>query len=97
MTRWNLPIAPAIAPSTFRRQLHAAAASYLTGPVTDLFPHLLRHACATHNSERGMPLWEVNAFWATTGPPRLFGTWRLHKPTPSIPMWQRARGRPSAW
>jgi site-specific recombinase XerD len=39
--------------------LHTAAASYLTGPVTDLFPHLLRHACATHNYERGMSLWEV--------------------------------------
>lgn len=66
----NLPIAPAITPSTFRRQLHAAAASYLTGPVTDLFPHLLRHACATHNYERGMTLWEVQRIlghhWATT-------------------------------
>lgn len=66
----NLPIAPAITPSTFRRQLHAAAASYLTGPVTDLFPHLLRHACATHNYERGMTLWEVQRVlgheWATT-------------------------------
>ena len=55
----NVPIAPAIVPSTFRRALHAAAATYLTGPVTDLFPHLLRHACATHNYERGMTLWEV--------------------------------------
>jgi site-specific recombinase XerD len=66
----NLPIAPAITPSTFRRQLHAAAASFLTGPVTDLYPHLLRHACATHNYERGMTLWEVQRVlgheWATT-------------------------------
>ncbi|MGW4373890.1 site-specific integrase [Streptomyces albidoflavus] len=66
----NLPIAPAIVPSTFRRALHSAAASYLSGPVTDLFPHLLRHACATHNYERGMTLWEVQKVlghaWATT-------------------------------
>ncbi|KEF16652.1 hypothetical protein DF18_34120, partial [Streptomyces rimosus] len=66
----NLPIAPAIVPSTFRRALHAAAGSYLSGPVTDLFPHLLRHACATHNYERGMTLLEVQKVlghdWATT-------------------------------
>jgi integrase/recombinase XerC len=66
----NLPIAPAIVPSTFRRALHIAAGRYLTGPVTDLFPHLLRHACATHNYERGMTLWEVQKVlghdWATT-------------------------------
>jgi integrase len=66
----NLPIAPAIVPSTFRRALHSAAASYLSGPVTDIFPHLLRHACATHNYERGMTLWEVQKVlghaWATT-------------------------------
>ncbi|MEU9945008.1 site-specific integrase [Streptomyces lavendulae] len=39
----NVPIAPAIVPSTFRKALHTAAAHYLSGPVTDLFPHLLRH------------------------------------------------------
>ena len=32
---------------------------FLTGPVTHLHPHLLRHAAATHNYERGMSLWEV--------------------------------------
>ncbi|MEV0449841.1 site-specific integrase [Streptomyces sp. NPDC050600] len=66
----NLPIAPAIGPSAFRKTLHTAADAYLTGPVTDLFPHLLRHACATHNYERGMTLWEVQKVlghaWATT-------------------------------
>ena len=66
----NLPIAPAIVPSTFRKVLHTAAAAYLTGPVTDLFPHLMRHACATHNYERGMSLWEIQKVlghdWATT-------------------------------
>jgi DNA-binding Xre family transcriptional regulator len=43
---------------------------YLSGPVTDLFPHLIRHACATHTYERGMPLWEIQKVlghdWATT-------------------------------
>ncbi|MFG3168412.1 tyrosine-type recombinase/integrase [Streptomyces sp. NPDC048200] len=66
----NLPIAPGIVPSTFRKHLHEAAGAYLTGPVTDLFPHLVRHACATHNYERGMSLWEVQKVlghdWATT-------------------------------
>jgi integrase/recombinase XerC len=66
----NLPIAPAIVPATFRKVLHRAAGDYLTGPVADLFPHLLRHACATHNYERGMSLWEVQKLlghdWATT-------------------------------
>jgi hypothetical protein len=32
---------------------------FLTGPVVHLHPHLLRHAAATHNYERGMTLWEV--------------------------------------
>lgn len=66
----NLPIAPALGPPAFRRVLHNAAAAHLQGPVTDLFPHLLRHACATHNYERGMTLWEVQRVlghdWATT-------------------------------
>lgn len=66
----NMPIAPALDPSTFRRVLKTASAQYLTGPVTHLHPHLLRHACATHNYERGMSLWEVQKVlghdWATT-------------------------------
>jgi integrase/recombinase XerC len=60
----------AVTPSTFRRALRTAGALYLPGPVTDLFPHLLRHACATHNYERGMSLWEVQKLlghaWTTT-------------------------------
>ncbi len=60
----------AVTLSTFRRALRTAGALYLRGPVTDLFPHLLRHACATHNYERGMSLWEVQKLlghvWATT-------------------------------
>ncbi|WP_079191895.1 tyrosine-type recombinase/integrase [Streptomyces sp. CB00455] len=66
----NVPVSPGIVPSTFRRVLHQAAARHLTGSVTDLYPHLLRHACATHNYERGMTLWEVQKVlghdWATT-------------------------------
>jgi integrase/recombinase XerC len=49
----------AVTPSTFRRALKAVGRRFLTGPVTELHPHLLRHACATHNYERGMSLWEV--------------------------------------
>jgi integrase/recombinase XerC len=49
----------AVTPSTFRRVLKTAGRRFLTGPVTELHPHLLRHACATHNYERGMSLWEV--------------------------------------
>jgi integrase len=49
----------AVTPSTFRRALRHAGTRFLTGPVTELYPHLLRHACATHNYERGMGLWEV--------------------------------------
>lgn len=49
----------AVTPSTFRKALKTAGQRFLTGPVTHLHPHLLRHACATHNYERGMSLWEV--------------------------------------
>ena len=49
----------AVTPSTFRRALKVAGQRFLTGPVTHLHPHLLRHAAATHNYERGMSLWEV--------------------------------------
>jgi integrase/recombinase XerC len=49
----------AVTPSTFRKALKTAGRRFLTGPVTELHPHLLRHAAATHNYERGMSLWEV--------------------------------------
>lgn len=66
----NAPIAPAVTPSTFRKALNHASAAYLTGPVTRLHPHLLRHACATRNYESGMSLWEVQKTlgheWTTT-------------------------------
>ncbi len=45
--------------SMFRAVLGRAAGQFLSGPVATLYPHLLRHACATHNYERGMGLWEV--------------------------------------
>jgi integrase len=66
----NLPIAPAVGPDAFRRALREASKLYLPGPVTHVFPHLLRHACATHHYEDGMPLWDVQNVlghrWATT-------------------------------
>ncbi|MFD7908430.1 tyrosine-type recombinase/integrase [Kitasatospora sp. NPDC059747] len=66
----NLPLAPAMVADTFRRALKAASLEYLSGPVPVLFPHLLRHACATHNYEAGMPLWDVQVLlgyvWAST-------------------------------
>ncbi|MET9176459.1 site-specific integrase [Streptomyces misionensis] len=66
----NMPVAPKMVPSTFRRALRAASLAHLPGPVAELFPHLLRHACATHNYERGMSLWEVQRllghWWSTT-------------------------------
>jgi site-specific recombinase XerD len=50
--------------------LKAAAGRHLPGPVHNLHPHLLRHACATHNYESGMPLWDVQKLlghdWAST-------------------------------
>ncbi|MEW2085769.1 hypothetical protein [Streptomyces sp. NPDC005283] len=39
----DLPIAPAIVPSTFRRVLHTAVGQYLHGPV----PDLIRIYCRT--------------------------------------------------
>jgi integrase/recombinase XerC len=44
----------------------------LSAPLwpSELHPHLLRHACATHNYETGMSLWEVQKLlgheWPTT-------------------------------
>ena len=63
-------LAPPVVPDTFRRALKMASHEYLRGPVSELFPHLLRHACATHNYEAGMPLWDVQVLlghvWAST-------------------------------
>jgi integrase/recombinase XerC len=60
----------AVTDSTFRKALARAAGRHLKGPVTNLHPHLLRHACATHNYEAGMTLWEVQKLlghsWAST-------------------------------
>ncbi len=74
-----MPIAPAVVQATLRRALKAAWRLCLPGPVAELFPHLLRHACATHNYELGMTLWEVQ---------RLLGhVWT----TPTVITWRRLR------
>ncbi|UKZ07192.1 site-specific integrase [Streptomyces viridifaciens] len=66
----NMPTAPPVGPDTFRRALKIASREHLSGSVDHLFPHLLRHACATHNYEAGMPLWDIQVLlghtWATT-------------------------------
>jgi len=67
----NLPLAAvAVTTPTFRKALAAAGRAHLPGPVTRLFPHLLRHACAAHHYESGMTLWEVQRMlghdWTTT-------------------------------
>ena len=54
---WALNIATpgiAVTPSAFRRTLKLAGHRFLTGPVTVLHPHLLRHACATHKHRRAI-------------------------------------------
>jgi site-specific recombinase XerD len=66
----DLLLAPPVCPDTLRRALKIASRERLKGPVSEVFPHLLRHACATHNYEAGMPLWDVQALlghvWAST-------------------------------
>ncbi len=66
----NLSVAPPVTAGAFRRALKTAAADRLRGPVRNLHPHLLRHACATHHYESGMPLWDVQKLlgheWAST-------------------------------
>ncbi|WSI83215.1 hypothetical protein OG516_01160 [Streptomyces murinus] len=52
----NLPMAPVIGALHSARCCTPQPMPTLTGPVTDLFRHLLRHACATHNHERGMSM-----------------------------------------
>ncbi|WP_230193532.1 tyrosine-type recombinase/integrase [Streptomyces coriariae] len=66
----NLPVAPFLLPDTFRKVLKEASKRHLKGALKELHPHLLRHACATHNYEAGMPLWDVQVLlghtWAST-------------------------------
>ncbi|MEU2744242.1 site-specific integrase [Streptomyces sp. NPDC007095] len=64
------PVGPAVTTSTLRKALARASQAHLAGPVERIFPHLLRHACATHRYEAGMSLWEVQKLlghdWTTT-------------------------------
>jgi site-specific recombinase XerD len=66
----NVLVAPTVGADVFCRSLRVASENHLSGPVQHLFPHLLRHACATHNYEAGMPLWDVQKLlghdWAST-------------------------------
>ncbi|MFE6484942.1 tyrosine-type recombinase/integrase [Streptomyces sp. NPDC057757] len=59
-----------VGPAGFRGALRTAAAAWMPGPPFAFYPHLLRHACATHHYERGMSVWEVQRVlghvWATT-------------------------------
>lgn len=52
-------VCPPITAGTFRKALRSAGARFGSGPAGHLYPHLLRHACATHHYEAGMALWEV--------------------------------------
>lgn len=66
----NLPYRQPVRPDAFRKALRSAGELHLRGPVTRLFPHLLRHARATHLYQSGMPLWDVQKvlghLWAST-------------------------------
>lgn len=69
----EVAVAPPVCADTFRRSLRAASLAHLKGTVTVLFPHLLRHACATHNYESGMPLWDVQVLLGHTWPTTTVG------------------------
>lgn len=45
-----------VGPDSFRSALHQAARRHLTGRVTDLTPHVLRHACASELYRAGVNL-----------------------------------------
>jgi site-specific recombinase XerD len=59
-----------ITPEAFRLPLKAAAKAHLLGPVRELTPHVLRHACASRLYADGLSLVAVQALlghrWLTT-------------------------------
>ncbi|MFD4523067.1 hypothetical protein ACFWP7_03835 [Streptomyces sp. NPDC058470] len=52
----NVPIVPAIVPCAFRRHLHDAPGNYLSGPATDLYPHLLVYGALSRTAAVVEPL-----------------------------------------
>ncbi len=59
-----------ITPEAFRLPLKVAAEAYLSGPVRELTPHVLRHACASNLYAEGLSLVAIQALlghrWLTT-------------------------------
>ncbi|MFH9008917.1 site-specific integrase [Streptomyces afghaniensis] len=88
----EVAVAPPVCADTFRRSLRAASLAHLKGTVTVLFPHLLRHACATHNYEAGMPLWDVQVLLGHTWPTTTVGYLASAKADPE-PGSRRGSGR----
>lgn len=87
----HVPIAPPIHADTFRRALRRASLAHLRGTVTVLFPHLLRHACATHNYENGMPLWDVQVLLGHQWPTTTVGYLATAKGDPELASLQSSR------
>jgi site-specific recombinase XerD len=75
---WELPRAPLfpserggpVLPEAFRLPLKAAARMHLPGPVRELTPHVLRHACASGLYGDGLSLAAIQQLlghrWLTT-------------------------------
>ncbi|ANP50020.1 integrase [Streptomyces griseochromogenes] len=85
----DVGIAPPMHADTFRRALRRASLAHLKGTVTVLFPHLLRHACATHNYESGCRFGMFRCYWGTSGRPQRWVTWLPRRGIRSGPAWSR--------
>lgn len=89
----NLPIAPAVGADTFRKALKSASRCHLHGAVREAHPHLLRHACATHNYESGCPSGTSRNYSVTSGRPPRLATWPRPKRTRSGRAWSHRAGQ----